>query len=85
MNDAKRWHRLAAVIKPETRLFIDGKFVDAVDGQRLVTLNPATEAPIAEVARGNEKDVDLAVKAARRAFKSGVWSRKAPRERMEVL
>ncbi|MDR0715923.1 MAG: aldehyde dehydrogenase, partial [Azoarcus sp.] len=40
---------------------------------------------IAEVARGNEKDVDLAVKAARRAFKSGVWSRKAPRERMEVL
>jgi gamma-glutamyl-gamma-aminobutyraldehyde dehydrogenase len=85
MNDAKRWHALAAAIDPETRLFIDGQFVDAVDGQRFITLNPATGKPITEVARGNEKDIDLAVKAARRAFRSGVWSRMAPRGRMEVM
>jgi gamma-glutamyl-gamma-aminobutyraldehyde dehydrogenase len=85
MNDAKRWHDLAAQVKPETRLFIDGKFVDAIDGQRFTTFNPATGRPIAEMARGNEKDIDLAVKAARRAFKSGIWSRMAPRARMDVM
>jgi gamma-glutamyl-gamma-aminobutyraldehyde dehydrogenase len=82
MNDAKRWHELAATLRPETRLFIDGKFVDAIDRQRFTTLNPATGKPIVEVVRGNEKDVDRAVKAARRAFKSGAWSRMAPRGRM---
>ncbi|MDR3158128.1 MAG: aldehyde dehydrogenase [Zoogloeaceae bacterium] len=85
MNDAKRWHDLADAIKPETRLFIGGEFVEAVDGQRFATLNPATGKPIAEVARGNEKDVDLAVAVARRAYKSGVWSRMAPRDRMAVM
>ena len=85
MKDVKYWHGKAAALKPETRLFIDGKFVKAVDGQRFQTMNPATGQVIAEVARGNEKDVDLAVKAARRAFRSGAWSRKAPRERMEVM
>lgn len=85
MNDAKRWHELAAKVNPETRLFIDGRFVDAVDGQRFTTFNPATGKPIAEMARGNEKDIELAVKAARRAFKSGAWSRMAPRSRMDVM
>ncbi len=33
----------------------------------------------------NAKDVDLAVAAARRAFRSGSWSRMAPRDRMQVL
>lgn len=85
MSDAKHWHDLAAKLKPETRLFIDGKFVDAVDGQRFTTFNPATGEAIAEMVRGNEKDIDLAVAAARRAFKSGAWSRMSPRSRMEVL
>lgn len=85
MNDAKRWHELAAKVKPETCLFIDGKFVDAVDSQRFTTFNPATGQPIAEMVRGNAADIDLAVKAARRAYKSGVWSRMAPRARMDIL
>ncbi|MDR1887887.1 MAG: aldehyde dehydrogenase family protein [Zoogloeaceae bacterium] len=85
MNDVKRWRELADAVKPETRLFIDGRFVDAVDGQRFTTLNPANGKPLAEMARGNEKDVDLAVRAARRAYRSGVWSRRSPRDRMGVM
>lgn len=85
MNDAKDWHALAETFKPETRLFIDGKFVEAVDGQRFVTVNPANGQVIAEMARGNEKDIDLAVRAARRAYRSGVWSRMSPRGRMDVM
>jgi gamma-glutamyl-gamma-aminobutyraldehyde dehydrogenase len=37
------------------------------------------------VARGNGEDIDLAVRSARRAFNSGVWSGKTPSERKEVL
>lgn len=85
MHDRTHWHQRAAEIRPETRLFIDGKFVDAIDGQRFTTCNPATGAPIAEMVRGNAKDVDRAVQAARRAYKSGVWSRMAPRARMDVI
>lgn len=85
MNGVKHWHALAAKVRPETRIFIDGKFVDAVGGERFTTLNPATGRPIAEMVRGNVADVDLAVKAARRAYKSGVWSRMAPRARMDIL
>jgi gamma-glutamyl-gamma-aminobutyraldehyde dehydrogenase len=79
------WTSRAAAFRPETRMFIDGAFVDALSGQTFETVNPATGEVIASVARGNGDDVDRAVKAARRAFKSGVWSRMDPRERMNVL
>jgi gamma-glutamyl-gamma-aminobutyraldehyde dehydrogenase len=69
----------------ETRFFINGRFVDAIDGNRFESVNPATGKIIAEVAAANEKDVDAAVVAARKAYRSGVWSRMAPRERMKIL
>jgi aldehyde dehydrogenase (NAD+) len=59
-------------IAPAYGLFIDGRFDDAADGGRLKTVNPATEEVLSEVAVGGEADVDRAVKAARKAFKS--WS-----------
>jgi gamma-glutamyl-gamma-aminobutyraldehyde dehydrogenase len=69
----------------ETRLFINGEFVDALDGERFESINPATGEVIAAVAAANVKDIDRAVAAARAAFRSGVWSRLAPRRRMEIL
>ncbi len=83
--DAKALHKAAGKLKPETRHFIDGKFVPAKKGRTFQTINPATGDVIAEVARGDASDVDAAVKAARKAFKSGVWSRMAPRDRMSVV
>ena len=85
--DRTAWQGVAmrALASLETRLFIDGEFVDAVDGERFETVNPATGEIIASAAAGNAKDVDRAVAAARRAFREGSWSRMAPRERMEVL
>jgi gamma-glutamyl-gamma-aminobutyraldehyde dehydrogenase len=79
------WHARARELKPETRLFIDGQFVDARQGGRFTTVNPATGEPLAEMAKGGAEDIDVAVKAARKAFRSGVWSRMAPRDRMAVL
>ncbi len=68
-----------------TKLFIGGDYVDAVDGGRFESINPANRNVIASMSAANEKDVDNAVAAARAAFRSGVWSRMAPRDRMQVM
>ncbi len=64
---------------------IDGKESPSVSGERFITLNPATEEPLAEVAEGSSEDVDRAVRSARKAFDEGPWSRLAPWERGRLL
>ena len=70
-------------IKPSYGLFIDGEFVDG-HGTSFKTISPATEEVLAEVAEADEADVDLAVKAARRAY-TRVWSRMPGSERAKYL
>ena len=67
------------------RIYIDGEFVDAIDGETFETFDPATGALLATVAAGGAADIDSAVAAARRAFDEGVWSRVAPVERKATL
>ena len=71
-------------IAPRYELFMDGKFVPPVAGKYFDTINPATEEKLAEIALGDEQDVDRAVKAARRAYEK-VWSRMSGRERSKYL
>ena len=82
-----QWRDIAArtLESPETRLFIDGDYRDSASGGRFETINPANREVIASVVSADETDVDAAVQTARRAFRSGSWSRMAPRARMEVL
>lgn len=75
----------ALALVPDGGLFIDGAFAPAASGDTFETVDPATGLVIAAVARGAETDVDRAVRAARRAFDSGSWSRCAPAERKRVL
>jgi gamma-glutamyl-gamma-aminobutyraldehyde dehydrogenase len=86
-HDYARWQQLAekARQKIETRLFVDGQWVDAADGGRFATIDPSSGETLAEMAAGTEKDIDRAVAAARKAFRSGCWSGMAPRDRMAVL
>jgi aldehyde dehydrogenase (NAD+) len=56
----------------QTRLFIDGKFVDAVEGATIEVLDPHDCSVLAEVAEARAADVDRAVAAATRAFPA--WS-----------
>lgn len=81
------WSRVAQAARRrlETRLFIDGEFVDAVDGGHFESVNPATGEIIGAFAAGTAQDIDRAVVAARRAFKSKIWLHMTPRERMDVL
>ncbi|KAH9947364.1 NAD-dependent aldehyde dehydrogenase [Amylocystis lapponica] len=55
-----------------TGLFIDGKFVDGSTKETFEVLNPANGKLITKIARGTAQDVDIAVKAAQRAYDT-VW------------
>lgn len=68
-----------------TKLFIDGEFVDAVSGKTFKTIDPRTGEVIAEVAEADKADVDIAVKAARKAFDDGPWPRLTGYARSQVL
>jgi aldehyde dehydrogenase (NAD+) len=60
-------------------LFVGGEWVKPKSKRYFDTVNPATEAKIAEVAEAGEADVDLAVRAAERAFAR--WSKLSGAER----
>ena len=65
------------------KLFIGGKWQDASDKATIKTYNPATGEFLTEIADASEKDVDDAVKSARKAF--ATWSKTTPVERAAVL
>lgn len=75
----------AAVLNFNGQAFIDGKYTDAQSGKTFDCVNPSTGEVLAKIAACDEVDVDRAVKSARRAFDSGVWSRLAPTERKRIL
>ncbi|MDQ3626073.1 MAG: aldehyde dehydrogenase family protein [Verrucomicrobiota bacterium] len=70
--------------KKRYQLFINGKFVAPQSGKYFPSINPATEEKLAEIAEGDARDVDAAVKAARAAYKN-VWSKMPGRERGKYL
>lgn len=53
-----------------TKIYIDGKWVEAHGKGRLDVINPATEEAFATISLGDAVDVDNAVKAAKKAFQS---------------
>ena len=76
----------ASIVKPRvTQLLIDGKFVNSVSGKTFETLNPSTEEPLAQIQEADQRDVDIAVKAARKAFDHGTWRRADHLVRRNVL
>ena len=85
MSSENKYKVIASNLKFEGRAYINGKYVDAIDGEKFETINPATSEILCSVAKCNNKDVDLAVKVSRKAFESGVWSRSTPEHRKEVL
>ena len=74
-----------AFLKRADRLLIDGKWSPASSGSTFATYNPATGEPIAQCAKGDARDIDRAVIAARAAFESGPWRRLTPSERGKLI
>jgi len=81
----ENYKSIASKLKFEGRAFINGKYVNSIDGETFETINPATGEVLCTVAKCNSKDVDLAVKSSRKSFESGTWSRSTPEHRKEVL
>jgi 4-guanidinobutyraldehyde dehydrogenase / NAD-dependent aldehyde dehydrogenase len=72
-------------ISIRSQAFIDGAYVDAASGETFDCVSPGSGRVIASVAACDVDDVDRAVRGARKAFESGVWSRLAPKQRKRVL
>ncbi|MCE2712251.1 MAG: aldehyde dehydrogenase family protein [Cryomorphaceae bacterium] len=70
-------------IKEHYDLFIDGKWVKPSSGKYFVTINPANETVLSNVAHGNRQDIDKAVAAAKKAYKG--WSNLSGSERGKYL
>jgi len=71
-------------IKKEYGLYINGKFVKAEGGKKFASVSPSTEKHIAYFAEASDKDVDKAVKAARKAY-NDVWGPMSPKERAKYI
>src|SRR6185503_3717272 len=71
-------------LKSGGRMLIGGDWREASSGKRFPTINPATGDSLLEVAEGDQADIDLAVQAARQAFR-GPWSKMSASERGRLL
>lgn len=64
--------------------FINGEFVAPASGKYFTSYSPSTEKALADVAKGDAKDIDRAVRAARNAYEK-VWKKMPGAERGKYL
>ena len=69
----------------QDKLLIDGKWVNSAKGETFSSINPFNEKEIAKIAKASPIDVDLAVKAARKAFDNGPWPKMEANERSRLM
>jgi aldehyde dehydrogenase (NAD+) len=70
-------------MKDKLNFYIDGQWVEPKSSETIEVINPANENIIGHVAAGTKEDIDMAVKAASRAFESFQYSSKE--DRIEML
>jgi aldehyde dehydrogenase (NAD+) len=66
-------------------IFVAGKWQPTLSGETYQPINPANEEPLAAVGKGDERDIDAAVAAARKAFDEGPWPKMSPHERGRIV
>lgn len=69
----------------ERLMYIDGEWVASSSGETFDVLEPSTGDLLARVPVATIEDVDRAVKAAHRAFKTGPWANMRPYERQQLI
>ncbi|ANB61957.1 5-carboxymethyl-2-hydroxymuconate semialdehyde dehydrogenase [Anoxybacteroides amylolyticum] len=69
----------------DTKLYINGEFVDSISGNTFENLNPFTNETINRVAAGNREDISFAVAAAKEAFRNGPWRTMKISERLQYI
>ncbi|WP_174292121.1 aldehyde dehydrogenase family protein [Sphingomonas bacterium] len=76
---------LAYVKAGPKQLYIDGKWTAAKSGETFDVIDPSTADVMVAVATGDAADIDLAVAAARKAFRDPSWARISPHQRSRYL
>jgi aldehyde dehydrogenase (NAD+) len=71
-------------IREQYGLFIDGKWSAPESGRYFETVNPANEQLLAQVAYADERDVERAVRSARRAYDK-YWRKMRPADRGKYI
>lgn len=82
LND---WETKSKELKIEGRAFVDGVYVNAVGFGVFECISPVDGRQLGKVASCESADAELAVKAARSTFESGVWSRLSPVSRKQAM
>ena len=77
--------RVTSFLATPRKMLIDGKWVAARSGKNFDVFNPATGEVMARVAEGDSPEIDLAVKAARKAFDEGPWRKMTASERGRMI
>ncbi|PLR81456.1 betaine-aldehyde dehydrogenase [Bacillus canaveralius] len=77
--------RVAEFINGHKKLFINGDWVNALSGKTFETINPSTSEVLTRVAEGGKEDIERAVKAARKAFETGYWSKMSAANRSRLI
>jgi phenylacetaldehyde dehydrogenase len=75
---------VASFITERRKMLINGKWVEAASGNTFPTYNPATGDVLANIAEGDQADIDAAVKAARAAF-NGPWRKMTASQRGKLI
>ncbi|WP_257350718.1 aldehyde dehydrogenase family protein [Pseudalkalibacillus decolorationis] len=69
----------------DLKLYINGEWRSSRNKESADIINPATQEIVAKSPRGTKEDTEEAIKAAKEAFESGVWSGKTAQERAKYL
>lgn len=77
--------RVISFIEKPRKMLINNNWVDAVSGKTFPTYDPSTGEVLAQIAEGDRADIDLAVKAARKAFDEGPWRKMSASERGRLM
>ena len=85
MSDTQTWQKRALDLKPQSQIFIDGKYVDAASGKTFENYSPSDGHLICNVASGDSEDINRAVASAKKAFDSGIWSEMNPRDKKAIM
>ena len=70
---------------PDKKMLLDNQWVDAADGSRIESFDPATGTLLGTIPNASKADVDAAVNSALTTFQSGTWRNMPPAERAKIL
>jgi phenylacetaldehyde dehydrogenase len=85
VNATVESRRVADFLARPRQMFIAGRWVDALSGDRIDSIDPATGRVLGSIPSGGVEDVDLAVNAARSALENPGWRDISPMNRGRLL